>query len=70
MRGNNSIEIDTMLLALTLWLCMLPLVAIFVIPWFGLKAAALVALVLLFLTLILCWGVCGGQAVKKLSGKE
>lgn len=70
MRGRISVEADTMLLALALWLCALPLVAILVIPWFGLKAAALVALLLLFVTLILCWGVCGNQAAKKLSRKS
>lgn len=69
MHDPISVEADTMLLALALWLCALPLVAILVIPWFGLAAAALVALALLLLTLILCWGICGPQAVRKLSRK-
>jgi hypothetical protein len=47
-----------MLLTLAVWLCALPLVAIFVLPFFGLKVAAGVALGLLVLALVVCWSIC------------
>jgi hypothetical protein len=54
-RGPYS---DEMLLALALWLCSLPLVAIFVLPWLGLKAAAGLAAALFVVALLACWGAC------------
>lgn len=49
---------DWMALAFAVWLCSLPLVAIIVIPVFGLKAAAGAAIGLLVLALMVCWGIC------------
>ena len=49
---------DSMLLALVVWLCSLPLVLLIFAPLLGLKAAGLVALLLFFATLAICWGVC------------
>ena len=49
---------ETMALALVVWLCSLPLVAIFVAPFFGLKVAAAVALGLLVVALAVCWEIC------------
>jgi hypothetical protein len=49
---------ETMVLALTVWLCTLPLVGLFVLPFFGLKVAGLTALGLLFVTLIACRLIC------------
>ncbi len=54
---------DEMLLALALWLCSLPLVALFVIPFFGLKTAAGVAVALLLVALLACWGACGRNLI-------
>ena len=50
---------DEMALALVVWLCSLPLVALVVIPLFGLKMAGIVALALFFFAMALCWGICG-----------
>jgi uncharacterized membrane protein (DUF4010 family) len=50
---------DEMLLALVLWLCSLPLVALVGIPLFGLKAAGIIASALFFVAMALCWGICG-----------
>ena len=50
---------DEMALALAVWLCSLPLVALVVIPLLGLKAAGIVALALFFVAMALCWGICG-----------
>ena len=50
---------DEMALALVVWLCSLPLVALVVIPLFGLKVAGVVALALFFVVMAVCWGICG-----------
>jgi len=55
---------DEMVLALVLWLCSLPLVALIVIPFFGLKAAGVVALALFLVAMAICWGICGWKASK------
>ncbi len=55
---------DEMALALVLWLCSLPLVALVVIPLFGLKVAGVVALALFFVAMAICWGICGWKVFK------
>ncbi len=55
---------DDMALAFILWLCTLPLVALLVIPFFGLKVAGAVAVALFFGAMAICWGVCGWKAFK------
>ena len=55
---------DEMALALVLWLCSLPLVAILVVPFFGLKVAGIVALVLLIVAMAMCWGACGWKLIR------
>ena len=55
---------DEMALALVVWLCSLPLVALVVIPLFGLKVAGVVALALFFVALAVCWGICGWKVFK------
>jgi uncharacterized membrane protein (DUF4010 family) len=49
---------DTMVLAFMVWLCTLPLVALLIVPFFGLKVAGSVALVLFLLMLVVCWYLC------------
>lgn len=56
---------DTMALTIVLWLCSLPLVALLVVPFFGLKVAAVVAVVLFFVAMIICWGICGWKVVNR-----
>ena len=55
---------DEMALALVVWLCSLPLVALIIIPLLGLNAAGLVAIALLFLAMAMCWGACGWKVLK------
>jgi len=43
----------------------LPLVALIVVPFFGLKVAAILAVVLFFTTLAICWGICGWKIIKR-----
>ena len=59
-RGRLS---DEMLLALTVWLCSLPLVAALVVPWLDWPAVLIIVLMLLVVTLIACWGACGWRAL-------
>jgi uncharacterized membrane protein (DUF4010 family) len=54
---------EEMALTLMLWLCCLPLIALFVIPFFGLKVAAVVAVVLFLVMMAICWGICGWKVV-------
>lgn len=58
--GSHS---DAMILALALWLCSLPLVLLIVVPLMGLAAAGVAALVLLFATTVLCWGMCSWKVL-------
>lgn len=57
--GSHS---DSMLLALVVWLCSLPLILLIVAPLLGLKAAGLAALALFVAVLAICWGVCSWKA--------
>ena len=53
-----------MALTLIVWLCTLPLVALAVVPFFGLTVAAAVAAVLFFVAMAICWGICGWRIAK------
>ena len=55
---------DEMALVFFLWLCSLPLVALIVIPFLGLKPAGAVAAALFFVAMGICWGACGWKAFK------
>lgn len=59
-----TLDFGDMALALVLWLCSLPLVALLVVPFFGLKIGAIVAVVLFFVAMAICWGVCGWKVYK------
>jgi hypothetical protein len=53
-----SLRFDNMVLALVLWLCLLPLVGLLFVPLFGFQTAALVAVALFLVALTICWGIC------------
>ena len=55
---------DDMALALTIWLCTLPLVGLFVVPFFGAQVGLIVAVALFIAALIICWGVCAWKVFK------
>ncbi len=55
---------DDMALAIILWLCSLPLVALLVVPFLGLRVAGAVAIILFFVAMVICWGACGWKAFK------
>jgi hypothetical protein len=51
--------LDNMALTIVIWFCTLPLVGLFVIPYFGPQAGLVAAVVLFLAALIICWGICG-----------
>lgn len=57
-------DFGDMALALALWMCSLPVVALLVVPIFGLRVGAIVAIVLFFVTMAICWGICSWKILK------
>ncbi len=55
---------DQMALTIVVWLCSLPVIVLIVLPLFGLQVAVVAALVLFFVMLAVCWGICGWRAFK------
>jgi Na+/melibiose symporter-like transporter len=51
-----NFDADDLGLAIVLWICSLPLLALIIAPAFGLKVAGLTAVILLAIFLALCWG--------------
>ncbi len=58
MFGKFSFRLEDMALTLVLWLCSLPLVGLFILPFFGLKVAAIAAVALFIAAMVACWGIC------------
>lgn len=50
---------DDMALVIIIWLCTLPLVGLFVVPFFGLKVGLAAAAALFIVAMVICWGICG-----------
>jgi hypothetical protein len=65
MKQLRSVHSDQMALTLVLWMCSLPLVAMAVIPLFGLKATAIVSAVLFFVAVAICWGICAWRIAEE-----
>ena len=55
---------DNMVLAIVIWMCSLPLVGLFVFPFFGLKTSLIAAVALLIAILIICRNVCSWKTFK------
>lgn len=60
-----QIDIGDMALALTIWLYSLPIIGFVAIPLLGLRNAAAIALAAFFVMMVICWGICGTQALKR-----
>jgi hypothetical protein len=56
---------DDMALAITIWMCTLPLVGLLVVPFFGLKAGLVAAAALFIAAMIICWGICGWKVFRE-----
>jgi hypothetical protein len=48
----------TMFLALAIWMCAMPLVLVFTLPFFGWQGGLTAAVITFLLALALCWAVC------------
>ncbi len=57
-----------MLTSLLLWLCTLPLVGLLILPWFGARAALMLAGILLVASVTACYGICTWHAVEPKRG--
>lgn len=64
MKLLQSLFPEQVALTLVLWMCSLPLVALAVIPLFGLTAAAVVSVVFFFVAVAVCWGICAWRISK------
>ena len=60
-----GLELDDMAVAILIWLCTLPLIGILIVPFFGWQAGLVAAAVLFILAMIVCWGICGRNFLKK-----
>lgn len=60
-----GLELDDMTIALLIWLCMLPLIGILIIPFFGWQGGLMAATVLFILAMVICWGLCSWKLSKK-----
>ena len=58
-------HLDDMALAITIWMCTLPLVGLLVVPFFGLKAGLVAAAALFIAAMIICWGICGWKVFRE-----
>ncbi len=56
--------LDDMAVAITIWLCTLPLVGLLVVPFFGLKVGLFVAAALFIVAIVVCWGICSWKIFK------
>lgn len=56
---------DTMGLLLAVWICTLPFIGLLIAPLFGVQTAATIAVALLIVMLIICWGSCIPMAVRE-----
>jgi hypothetical protein len=64
MQKRINHHFDDMVLAVVVWMCALPLIGLFVLPFLGLKVSLLVATGLLIALFIICWGICGWKIFK------
>lgn len=59
MKGLRFDISDEMLIAIVLWVCLLPLLLLLALPILGPVASAMLSLALLALFLVACWLLCG-----------
>lgn len=64
MLRNFTFDTGDMALAIVLWLCSLPLVALVVVPILGPTVGAIVAVALFFVAMAICWGICGWKVYR------
>lgn len=70
MTRKFSLDSGDMALAIVLWLCSLPLVALLVVPILGPKVGAIVAVALFFVAMAICWGICGWKVYQSYTTED
>ena len=60
-----KLGLDDMALAIIIWLCTLPLVGLFVVPFFGPKVGLVAAAALFIAAMVICWGICGWKLFRE-----
>ncbi|MFH1646808.1 MAG: hypothetical protein ABID71_03825 [Chloroflexota bacterium] len=68
--GNLRFRDANLFLALMLWLCTLPLVILFGLPFLGLKITLYLAGLLLLADLLACWFLCNFRIFHKPTGED
>lgn len=58
-------DFDSMVFAVVIWICPLPLIGLFVLPFLGLRVSLLIAIGLFIALFITCRGICGRKLYKK-----
>lgn len=54
----SGLHDTTMFLSLIIWLCVVPFILAFTVPFFGWQGGLAAALIAFLIALALCWGVC------------
>lgn len=54
----NGFHDTTMFMALMVWLCVVPFVLLFTLPFFGWEGGLTAALITFLILLAMCWGIC------------
>lgn len=58
MLNKINFELEDLVVALPIWLCLLPLISILVVPLFGWHIGLAAAAILFILAMAICWGIC------------
>ena len=69
-RGYLKFQDTTLFLTLVIWMCTVPVLAAFVLPFLGWKATAYLAGGLLLVVLVACWFLCTFRPLQKPEGRE
>lgn len=48
----------TMFMTLMVWICIVPFVVLFTLPFFGWQGGLTAAVITFIIALIVCWGIC------------
>lgn len=59
--GPRQDPVESMGLAVAVWVCTLPFVFLLMVPWRGVRAAVVTALIILGGVIAVCWSVCGWE---------
>jgi hypothetical protein len=65
MLKRYGLELDDMIVALLIWLCILPLIRILIVPFLGWQVGLAAAILLFILAMIVCWGICSWKIFRE-----